>query len=693
MNLAKKNFDLILVALIIAGYLILAAQRLGENPLPHTDESYMLQVSYEMINNGKLAQPFNRYLGGNIENTLHSFTPVHFLIQSGFLKLFGWGILQGRIFNLLAAAVALLLTYLIGRKLFDWRVGLIALGLILSDIAFFYRSRLLRNDYSAAAFALAAYYLYEEAERRKDWRWFAGSGLAAGAAFMSHTTAVYMIAAISILMLLGRGWRIIKDKNFYQFALSAFAVSAYEVIYDAIDYQNVLLQNRGDRIHFKILSAIGWLKNLRREGRRYLAWHRGGDMQAGVSRALLHIFLWLSIAAFVYLIARAVWSYRRGKGANEPRILRDPRTRILIVAATAAGFLAVIASQKSIYYIAHLSPLFAIMSAVMLADAFDLQKRLLSAERKGRRLPRFASKAAVAVTAILLLGYGYGLLKQTRRYVAEIRNPDIASFDEFRTAIRSLVPEGVCPVVVREPVIWLAFPEHDFCFSNLQTRMRNIVDLDGKEYALIVSPRHAQGWLKKVAPNNHHLLGELLNTGYGNYEVYYTGVNPRWSSLKPVYYQFFGKRSGYATDEQVAQATEIWSVTATDNDRIAGAGEPMNEQGRARIDMETGAGRRDGFVPLHSIELRPETIYQMNVEASGAQGQWAMTVIDEKSETAIYKMKIGEQTEQTGVERLFKTGSGARVVVGAIPAVKAPTDTVLVSRISLKEVAQARRAQ
>src|SRR5262249_35427185 len=183
-RLARKSFDLMLMALVVAGFLAIAAQDLGTVPVPDTDESYMLQTSYEMIYRGKLALPFRRLLGGNIETTWHSFTPVHYVLQSGFLKLFGWGILQGRIFDLITAAFVLVMTFLIARKLFDWRAGIVAILLLASDVTFLYRSRLLRNDYSAAMFCLLGFYLYEEAGRRKDWRWFFGSGLAGGAALM-----------------------------------------------------------------------------------------------------------------------------------------------------------------------------------------------------------------------------------------------------------------------------------------------------------------------------------------------------------------------------------------------------------------------------------------------------------------------------------------------------------------------------
>src|SRR6266478_6134502 len=121
MRTLRRKFDLPILALVVGGFVFVAAQRLGTVPVPEGDESYMLQVSYEMLYRGKVAVPMMRYLGGNIENAWHSRTPLYFLIVKGFHKLIGFGLLEGRIFNLLSAAAMLVMLYLAARRRFDWR--------------------------------------------------------------------------------------------------------------------------------------------------------------------------------------------------------------------------------------------------------------------------------------------------------------------------------------------------------------------------------------------------------------------------------------------------------------------------------------------------------------------------------------------------------------------------------------------
>ena len=204
MKLNERNLGLPIFALIIGAFLFVGSQRLGAVPLPDSgDESMILQVPYEILNRGLFAWPMYRYLGGNIENVWHSFRPVYYLLMSGFFKLFGWGLLQGRAFTLIAATLTLAMVFLIGRRMFDWRVGLVAVVMLVSDNTFVERSRMVRNEYLATMFALLAFYLFEEAERRNRGWLYAASGVAAGAGVMTHTNILYILGAIFLLMLLG----------------------------------------------------------------------------------------------------------------------------------------------------------------------------------------------------------------------------------------------------------------------------------------------------------------------------------------------------------------------------------------------------------------------------------------------------------------------------------------------------------
>ncbi|MEK6323478.1 MAG: glycosyltransferase family 39 protein [Acidobacteriota bacterium] len=537
MKALRFNLDLIIFSLVIAAFVAVAAQRLATVPVPEGDEAFTLQVPYEMLYRGKLALPMLRYLGGNIENAWHSYIPGYFVILSAFHKLFGFGLAEGRAFNLMTAALTLLMVYLLGRRMFDWRAGMISVVLLVGDTVFFERSRLVRDDYAAAAFGLLAFYLYEMAEERKKAWFYAASGLAAGAGVMCHTNMLYMIGAICLLILIREGCRAFSSQKLYVFGASALALMAYEIVYDLIDYKNFLLQNRGDDVHFRVLSSGGLLQNLLEERLRYLKWYTGSMIFPDLPQTTLRIFQLLTIVASIYLV------FVFAREIKRRNVMSDPRARLLLTAVVVVLFHALIVSQKRVFYLVHIVPWFALAAGVMLRDGLDWISRLRTAQWPHARL---AYRVAVVVVTLAALGYSFQLVAQGRRYLAEVRNPNLASFEEFTMAIRDIVPEGLCPVAVKNPSIWLAFPEKDSCFASIESRTKEqaYADIGGKDYALITRPNALPERVDNAGAR-YHLIGEMSNTPYGNLLIYYTGTDPRYLALKPKRYEFFGQSRGY----------------------------------------------------------------------------------------------------------------------------------------------------
>jgi 4-amino-4-deoxy-L-arabinose transferase-like glycosyltransferase len=534
-------------ALIVAAFVSVASQRLGVVPVPEGDEAFTLQVPYEMLYRGKLALPMLRYLGGNIENVWHSFTPVYFLLLSAFHKVFGFGLVEGRAFNLVTAALTLLMVYIIGRRLFDWRAGLVAVTMLVGDQTFLERSRLLRNDYAAATFALLAFYLYEVATERKKSRFYILSGLAAGAGVMCHTNILYMVGAICLLILLTEGRRAFSSKKLYLFAGGAFVVMAYEVIYDLIDYKNFVLQNRGDEVHFRVLTRLGLWQNLLAEKERYARWYTGSVMFPELPQTTLRVFQLLAVIAIIYLVVVCARRMRRGA------VLSDPRVRVFVVTATVILFHALIVSHKRIYYMAHLAPWFAICVGIALRDALVRISRFGDETWPGAKL---AARCAVVLVVVAAAGFGLQLARQNKDFVEHLRNPELASFEEFTTVIRNIVPDGLCPVAVKNPCVWLAFSEDDRCFATIESRMRNALDFDGKDYALVTRLNALPERVRDDSDSDegrsggYHLIGEMRNTPYGNLVIYYTGDDPNYLAPTPKRYQFHGDLRGHVGIDQ-----------------------------------------------------------------------------------------------------------------------------------------------
>jgi hypothetical protein len=129
---------------------------------------------------------------------------------------------------------------------------------------------------------------------RTQARYYIAAGLAAGAGVMSHTNILYILAAIWLLILFDHGRKLFRTKKLYQFSFAAFAVMAYEILYDIIDFKNFRLQNRDDTLHFDVFQLWGWWKNLSREPKRYWRWWLGWESYPELPQATLLIFQMLT---------------------------------------------------------------------------------------------------------------------------------------------------------------------------------------------------------------------------------------------------------------------------------------------------------------------------------------------------------------------------------------------------------------
>lgn len=673
------NLDFVVIALVIAAFLFVASQRLGTVPVPEGDEAYMMQVTYEMLYRNKVAVPMMRYLGGNIENAWHSRTPIYFLLMRGFHKLVGFGFLEARIFNLLTAAATLVMVYLIARRRFDWRVGLVAVVLLAADVSFLERSRLLRNDFAGAFFALLAYYFYELAKDKESRRLYVASGLAAGAGAMCHTTILYMFGAIALLILLRNGWRAFTTSKLYLYAASALAVMAYEIIYALLDYKNFLLQNSGDKAHFTALSPAGLWENFLREPLRYQSWYGGGETYpiSNVPVTLLHLFQLLTVIALLYLIGIAVWRAKQGKA------LEDARVRLLVVTVVAILFFAFITSprRKSLLYMVHLSSWFALCSGVFVRDVLERFARL---RFDSRHLSRLLYKAAVAALSLGVIGYALLFVRQNRTFIHQVRNPDLATFNDFAVTLRRIIPRGVCPLSITRPAVWLVFPEQDRCYATIEGRMEFRNDLDNNEYALLVPSRKADAWLGDSA-RKYHLLGEMENTPYGDIEIYYTGTNPQYLALPPQRYRFFGVRRGFVSEEQVADAREVWSPQLADLARALGEVSEMQSSGlMIRPPPNDDVGR--GLIALAAIDLKPDHVYQLRATVK-TSGLWELVVVDEQTRAWIEQLKIAEGEEAETVESIFKAGGASKIKLALRSLAKRSAAPITISCINLREIA------
>src|SRR5215813_9033019 len=156
-----------LALLVIVAFVGIGLQGLGTVPIVHEDEPRIAAPGYGFWTSGAFATELFRGLYGS-ERRFYGFMPLFSLLSGGCVKLFGFGLAPVRYASLASAAVVLLLTHLLGRRLLSPRHGLVAVLILAAwpiaapephlatGIPSFDLARLARYDVAVPVFGLLA---------------------------------------------------------------------------------------------------------------------------------------------------------------------------------------------------------------------------------------------------------------------------------------------------------------------------------------------------------------------------------------------------------------------------------------------------------------------------------------------------------------------------------------------------------
>ena len=388
-------------------------------PKVHEDESWQAAPGYTFWTEGRFGTDLFRGFSG-MERHYYGFMPLFPLMLGGSLKLFGFGLLQARFVPLGLAALTLLLTYLLGERLFSPAHGLVALlvlatwplampeahlttGLPLADLA-----RICRYDIAVPVFgllALLALVAALEPGRKRSRAWLAVAGVLSALATLSHVYG----AAWLVVVLVTWSFRPFKDRlRTCMWALAGFSLTLLPyLLFIASGWEDFLAQNRNYAQRFALGDAGFYLTNLLHEPRRY------HHLTAALGNG--NLVAWLFLAAFV---TGLVVPDRKVGGATVPR---PPILRIaLFVPALLFGLLL---ESKNPMYLATLWPLAGLVASTGVVRAFPSRGRL----------------GALAVVVVVSLASLHGL----RLFARRAREATAAtSFRAFTQAVSARIPGG-----------------------------------------------------------------------------------------------------------------------------------------------------------------------------------------------------------------------------------------------------------
>ncbi|MBI3975790.1 MAG: glycosyltransferase family 39 protein [Armatimonadetes bacterium] len=166
--------------LLAAGALALFTIALGQGSLWDQDEPRYTDIARQITERG---DPITLYHNGE---PWFVHPPLYMWLVAATGALFGFSEFTARIWTSLFGAAGVLVTFLLGRRLYDGRTGLLAGLILMTTLAYFVLSRLAIFDVVLVAFMLSALYMVLVAEdavvsdaRRRGYRWaFVWAGLA-----------------------------------------------------------------------------------------------------------------------------------------------------------------------------------------------------------------------------------------------------------------------------------------------------------------------------------------------------------------------------------------------------------------------------------------------------------------------------------------------------------------------------------
>ena len=382
------------------------------------------------------------YYGMETHN--YEYMPLYPLLVALSFKGFGLGIWQARMVSVLCGLVILLLTYCLGRQLYDNVVSLLAVfvlcvvqlgldsslyhsGILLLDLA-----RVIRYDVLVPVWVLAACLLFLRSFQRQSRLGYVGTGVLAGLATLSHLYGGFILAVFGSVLLWQHGWRALRRVPLY-LILAGWVLALVPwllyILQDVVAYQGQLLRHPG---RFEVFNPLFYGENLIREVHRYRPW---------IGPTLHTPVLWPRLGIWVAVIGIPAAMLILWKKARRQRGVSDQMAFIAL--PVLALLLAALVSFKRYPYLALLLPFLALQLAFVFAH-------LWRGAGQQKRHVRYA--LALLVMALTLEG-GLSLAKHTQK--AHQATP----YQQLTDALRTAVPDDAR--VLLSQTYWLTLNENE----------------------------------------------------------------------------------------------------------------------------------------------------------------------------------------------------------------------------------------
>ncbi len=408
----------VLIAVGIACVYIALAALAAATLRPRADEGFFASPALNLVQTGSMGTPVIE--GGHafmkdIHKYTYWITPLHFVVQAAWYAVFGFSLFSMRALSILWALIAIAAWYLMLRRISgSASIALFGAALIGLDYNFIIGGSSGRMDMMAASLGFCAFAAYGLLRERNFGAAMLVSNALVCAAGLTHPVAGYLYFCGIVFVILYYDARRIRPTHVALAALpyliGAAGWGAY-ILKDPSAFQSQFTNNATMHGRLTGLSApwMGFIREIK--GRYLMTFGLGYHSFGHDGPVYLKIFILL---AFMIGLAGAVLT---------PEIRRNKGYRgLMLLAALFFVLLSVFDGQKAYYYLVHIFPFYAALTAVWIAHVWN---------RRAALRPILA----LSVAGVLTLQLGAVIYHATRYTYARTYEPAI----EF---LKAAVPPG-----------------------------------------------------------------------------------------------------------------------------------------------------------------------------------------------------------------------------------------------------------
>jgi len=348
------------------------------------DEPWLSDAALQFLKNGRFGFSIFGDLFGLDKDV--GFGNIHLFAEAMMFKLFGFGLYQARLVSFLSGLLLIWFTYLLGKKLYDRKTGIMSAVLFSLSGMFVDVSHFARQDMMLALFMAVSLYLYLFAKEKRSGILYFITGLLLALSLDVHLNGVAMIVSIGVLFLWEYKSKVFKEKSFWFILAGLFLGTIYFFsVHRLFLYQWNTEYYSANRTGSPIMSIMNVQEFYRRILIKmkdfYLPYFTGGEFH---HKIVISIFILFAIASAIY---------RR----------READKMLLSILGVFGIFYFLIFANPLIAYWVYLYPFFYILIS---ASIFSLIKDYQIGILKWRTYEKKVYIGLAILMVILLIGAG-----------------------------------------------------------------------------------------------------------------------------------------------------------------------------------------------------------------------------------------------------------------------------------------------